>query len=181
MVGYSSFGRRSVGRRVAAAVAAVLLLPPPTSAVQSAPRAGRVEAGSAVTLRPSALAALIGQVAGRRVTVPGARIVWVIDTRAMLVESDTRLDAAPGHRNRVLVLLATGTLALPRPPLSVSPVTIDGVARTLLGIQADTAAGWPEALTRDLVDRLEVRAAILASSVRTAEGVELTASREPQG
>jgi hypothetical protein len=53
-------------------------------------------------------------------------------------------------------------------------VTIVGVARTLLGIQAAHDVPWPEPLTRHEIERLDIRAAILASSVQTADGVELT-------
>jgi hypothetical protein len=33
---------------------------------------------------------------------------------------------------------------------------------------------WPAELTQDMVERLEIRAAVLATSVHTADGVELT-------
>ena len=81
-------------------------------------------------------------------------------------------------RNRVLVLLQRGkSLAIPSPPIAIGPVTIVGVARTLLGVQAGHDVPWPEALTPR---ELDVRAAILATSVRTADGVDLTsAAPEP--
>ena len=53
-------------------------------------------------------------------------------------------------------------------------MTIVGVARTLLGVQAAHDVPWPEPLTRHEIERLDIRAAILASSVQTADGVELT-------
>jgi hypothetical protein len=74
----------------------------------------------------------------------------------------------------VLVLVERGTLAIPRPPVATAPITITGQASTLLGIQAGRGVDWPPALTHELVDRLEIRAAILASSVQTPERVELT-------
>jgi hypothetical protein len=46
----------------------------------------------------------------------------------------------------------------------------------LLGIQAAQDVPWPQALTRREIERLGIRAAILASSVRTSDGVELTSS-----
>jgi hypothetical protein len=127
-----------------------------------------------MTLRASAVAQLIGEIAGYPVRVTGARIVWVIDSRALVIESDSRIEALPGSRSRVLVLVERGTLAIPRPPVATAPITITGQASTLLGIQAGRGVDWPPALTHELVDRLEIRAAILASSVQTPERVELT-------
>jgi len=75
------------------------------------------------------------------------------------------------------VLIQRGRmLAVPRPPIAIAPVTIVGVARTLLGIQAGHDVPWPDSLTRRELDRLDVRAAVLATSVQTADGVELTSS-----
>jgi len=72
------------------------------------------------------------------------------------------------------------SLAIPSPPIAIGPVTIVGVARTLLGVEAGHDVPWPEALTPRELDRLDVRAAILATSVRTADGVDLTsAAPEP--
>jgi hypothetical protein len=51
---------------------------------------------------------------------------------------------------------------------------VTGVARTLLGVQVTAEVPWPPELTPEVVKRLEIRAAILATSVQTAEGIELT-------
>ena len=170
----SRFPRVAAGRAsgavapIAVALASVLTIPSTPSAQSDASGAG------IITLRASAVAELIGQVAGHTVRVPGARIFWVIDARALVVESDASLQPAPGNRDRLLVLVERGTLRIPRPPVNTSPVTIVGRARTLLGIQADGNAGWPAALTPELIERLEIRAAVLASSLQTADGIELT-------
>jgi hypothetical protein len=58
-----------------------------------------------------------------------------------------------------------------------STVKVVGVARTLLGAKVSAEVPWPAKLDRDLVGRLEVRAAVLATSVQTAEGTELTDRR----
>jgi hypothetical protein len=130
-----------------------------------------------VTMQAGALARLVGEMAGYSVTVPRARILWVVDAHALVVESDSLFDPTWRDRNRVLVLVERGrSLAIPRPPIAIAPVTVVGVARTLLGIQAGHDVPWPGALTRHELDRLDVRAAILASSVQTADGVELTSS-----
>src|SRR5258705_3146969 len=100
-----------------------------------------------------------------------------LESLAHVVVSDSLLVPTWRDRNRVLVLVKRGrSLAIPRPPIAIAPVTVVGVARTLLGIQAGHDVPWPAALTRHELDRLDVRAAILASSVQTADGVELTSS-----
>ena len=134
-----------------------------------------------VTVQASALARLVGEMAGYPVSVPRVRILWVVDTHALVVEPDSIFDPTWRDRDRVLVLVERGrSLSIPRPPIAIAPVTVVGVARTLLGIQAGHDVPWPVSLTRHELDRLDVRAAILASSVQTSDGVELTtAASEP--
>jgi hypothetical protein len=128
-----------------------------------------------IGLHPFALAQSVGELAGYPVNVQRARILWVIDQHALVIESDSSFSPAWRDRGRVLVLVGRDrALAIPRPPVAIAPVTIVGVARTLLGIQAAHEVPWPEALTRHETERLDIRAAILASSVQTADGVELT-------
>lgn len=128
-----------------------------------------------IPVRPSALAQTVSELAGYPVTVQRARILWVVDPHAVVIESDSLMGPRWRDSGRVLVLVERNrALAIPRPPLAIAPVTVLGVARTLLGIQAAHEVPWPAPLTRRAIDRLDIRAAILASSVRTAEGVELT-------
>lgn len=128
-----------------------------------------------IGMHPFALAQSVGELAGYPVNVQRARILWVIDQHALVIESDSSFGPTWSDRGRVLVLVGRGrSLAIPRPPVAIAPVTIVGVARTLLGVQAAHDAPWPEPLTRREIDRLDIRAAILASSVQTADGVELT-------
>jgi len=130
-----------------------------------------------ITVRPSALAQVVSELAGSPVNVQRARILWVIDSHAVVVESDSMFDPTWRDRGRVLVLLERSrSLAIPRSPVSIAPVNVVGIARTLLGIQAAQDVPWPQALTRREIERLGIRAAILASSVRTSDGVELTSS-----
>ena len=130
-----------------------------------------------ITVRPSALSQVVSELAGSPVNVPRARILWVVDTHAVVIESDSLFDPTWRDRGRVLVLLERNrSLAIPRSPVSIAPVNVVGIARTLLGIQAAQDVPWPQALTRREIERLGIRAAILASSVRTADGVELTSS-----
>jgi hypothetical protein len=130
-----------------------------------------------ITVRPSALAQIVSELAGSPVNVQRARILWVVDSHAVVIESDSAFDPTWRDRGRVLVLLERNrSLAIPRPPVSIAPVNVVGIARTLLGIQAAQDVPWPQALTRREIERLGIRAAILASSVRTSDGVELTSS-----
>ena len=130
-----------------------------------------------ITVRPSALSQVVSELAGSPVNVPRARLLRVVDTHAVVIESDSLFDPTWRDRGRVLVLLERNrSLAIPRSPVSIAPVNVVGIARTLLGIQAAQDVPWPQALTRREIERLGIRAAILASSVRTADGVELTSS-----
>jgi hypothetical protein len=153
-------------------IALVILLsagPRPLTAGQ-----GAAADGLSIRVRPGMLAAQIGELAGHEVTVPYARIVGVFNPRAFLVDTSTRLPSITGHRARVLVLVQRGGLTVAPATIVASTVTVGGVARTLLGMQVSREVEWPTELTPEAVERLEVRAAVLATSVRTAEGVELT-------
>jgi hypothetical protein len=133
--------------------------------------------GMPILVRPGMLAAQIGELAGHRVTVPYARVVGVFNPRAFLIDTSTRLPPVTGHRARVLVLVERGGLTVPPATIVASTVTIAGVARTLLGMQVSREVEWPNELNPAALERLEVRAAVLARSVRTAEGVELTSEQ----
>lgn len=137
-------------------------------------RAVRLDDRVPTTVRPATLADQIGDLAGHHVRVPYARVVGVFEPRAFLIDTSTSLQPAIGNRNRVLVLVDGGALRVPPETLVASTVVVEGVARTLLGLQAGTDAPWPARVDREAIDRLEIRAAILASSVHTADGVELT-------
>jgi hypothetical protein len=138
------------------------------------PYSARPPSRREITVRPASLASLIGELAGFQVKVPYARIVGLFDERAFLIDSAMDIPAPLGHRDRILVLVDAAALRIPAETLVASTVTVMGVARTLLGVQAGGEVPWPAQLDRDAVKRLEVRAAVLATSVRTADGVELT-------
>jgi hypothetical protein len=129
-------------------------------------------------VRPSMLAAQIEELAGHSVRVLYARVVGVFNPRAFLIDTSTRLPPVTGHRARVLVLVERGGLGVPAPSLVASTVTIAGVARTLLGMQVSREVPWPSELRPELVERLEIRAGVLATSVRTADGIEVTTRAE---
>jgi len=131
-----------------------------------------------ITVRPGALASLVDSLAGGSVRLPYARVVGVFDPRVFLIETQTSLLPLIA-RNRVLVFIESGALRVDPAVLVASTVTVSGVARTLLGMQANHDVPWPAALTRDAVKRLEVKAAVLARSVRTPEGIDLVVRSSP--
>ena len=133
-----------------------------------------------ITIRPDTLSALIEELAGYDVNVRQARVVGVFNSRVLVVDTAAGLRPILGHRDRVVVFIENGALRIPASSLVGSAVRISGTARTLLGVQTTAEVPWPSALRPEVVQRLEIRAAIMATSVRTAEGVELTASEAPR-
>lgn len=127
-----------------------------------------------ILVRPGTLAAQINELAGHAVRVPYARVVGVFNPRVFLVDTATRLPPIVGHRSRVLVFVDAGGLRVSPQQIVASTVTIHGLARTLLAMQVGSEAVWPAELNPEKVEKLEILAAVLAKSVRTAEGIELT-------
>ena len=127
-------------------------------------------------LHPGAFAQLVDEVGGRQVQLPRAKVLVVINPQAFLVESASLLPALVGNLDRVLVLVDAPSGALRVDPALIvgSNVTVRGMARTLLGMQVSGEVPWPPILTRQVTDRYEIKAVVLASSVQTADGVELT-------
>jgi hypothetical protein len=125
-----------------------------------------------ITVRPGTLAQLIDTLAGHQIRLASARVVGIFDPRVFLVETQTRLLPII-DRDRVLVFVNSGELRVQPAVLVASTVTLSGIARSLLGMQVSREVPWPTMLTPDAVKRLDIRAAILASSVRTPEGVDL--------
>ena len=127
-----------------------------------------------IKLHPAGLAELIDSIGGRNVMLPRARVVAVINPRAFLVESASSLLSTSGNLDRVLVLIHAGALRVDHKLLTGSNVRVRGVARSLLGIQMTAEVPWPPELGPEVVKRLEIRAAVLATSVQTPDGVSLT-------
>jgi hypothetical protein len=123
---------------------------------------------------------MIEELAGHHVKVVNARVVGVLEPHAFLIESATRYEEALGQRDRILVLIDAAKLRVPAEDLVTSTVHVIGLARTLLGARVSAEVPWPTRLDRDLARRLEVRAAVIATSVRTADGTELT-DKHPSG
>ncbi len=72
------------------------------------------------------------------------------------------------------MLVEGGALRVDPALIVGSNVIVRGRARTLLGLQVTDEVPWPAILTREVTDRFEIRAAVLATSVQTSDGVELT-------
>lgn len=153
--------------------AAALLASPLAAAGPQAPQRIPGE----IRLHPAALAQLIDELGGRAIVLPKARVIALINPRAFLVESASALPAARGNLDRVLVLVERGEMRVDPAMVVGSTVTVAGVARTLLGMQVSREVAWPRELTREIVDRYEIRAVVLASSVQAPDGVDLVTAR----
>ena len=129
-----------------------------------------------MALRPSMLVANLDVFAGQRVRVLNGRVVGVLEPTAFLIEPATPYLKAMGQRDRVLVLIGSSTLRAPAELIVGSMVNITGVARTVVGMKMTREVGWPAWLEPERIERLEVQAVLLASSVQTSDGVELTSA-----
>jgi hypothetical protein len=130
-----------------------------------------------LTIRASTLVADLDGFAGQPIRILGARVVGLLEPGAFLIEPATGYLKAMGTRDRIVVLIQGGQLRVPAELVVGETVTVEGVARTLLGMQVTREVPWPARLERQTLKRLEVRAALLATSVRTAEGTELVDRR----
>ena len=158
-----------VGGPAAGVTAQLTVLPPKTPGSVVDSHGDRIS-----PVRPSVLAHLIDELAGHKVQVRYARVVGVFNPRAFLIESATSFFAMLGARDRVIVLVEDAELHVSAEAVVGESVVVAGVARTLLGLQTTREVPWPPELTREAIKRLEIRAALLATSVQTADGVELT-------
>jgi hypothetical protein len=156
---------------------ALVLIMTPSAQTQNLGAAARMARQPEVnSIHPSALARLIDELAGRTVRVPHARVVGVFNPRAFLIDSSTMIPETIGMRERIVVLVDRGAaLRVSSETIVGSTVVVTGVARTLLGMQVSAEVPWPAMLTRPKIEDLEIHAAILASEVKTPEGVDLTA------
>ena len=127
-----------------------------------------------VTIHPWTLGYAIDEFAGQRVRIPNARVASVLDPRAFVIESERRYDLGNGFRDRTLVLIDGASLRVTEEQVAGSTVVILGVAKTIVGGRLLTTPPWPASLDRERMKQLEVRAVVIATSVQTADGTELT-------
>ena len=130
-----------------------------------------------ITMQPMTLAHSIDEFAGQQVRVLNARVARVFDQRAFLIEPVAPYTMHNRFYDGVLVLSGSGNLRVSSEVVVGSTVTILGTARTLLGARVSPELPWPHTLDRDLIKDLKLRAAVLATSVQTPEGIELTMGR----
>lgn len=123
-----------------------------------------------VILHVPSLVDSIDEVAGHRVEIRNARVIEVIEPRAVLVESATNYRVIRGQRDRIVVFIE-GENPPNAPELAIgSTVTVVGVARTILSLKVTNEISWPARLDQREVQRLEVSGAIVGGAIETAEG-----------
>lgn len=127
-----------------------------------------------VTVHPWTLGHAVDEFAGQRVRVPNARVTSVLDPRAFVIESESPHDVGKGYHDRTLVLLDGASLQVTADQVADSTVVVFGVAKTIVGSRLLSAPAWPASLDRERLKQLEVRAVVIATSVQTADGTELT-------
>jgi hypothetical protein len=127
-------------------------------------------------LHAGAVVPLIQQLGGQRIQVVNASLIAVLNRQAFLVEPAGLLRPST-NRRRLLILIERGMLGV-SPELAIGhTVRVFGTARTVLGMQVTGEVPWPQELTRENIRRYDVDAVVLASSVQTADGVELIRPR----
>lgn len=145
-----------------------------TSAAATAPTYALPVGQPTLDVMPATLTGFIGEFAGQHVSVRHARVVGVFAPDAFLIEPATRYQMMMDYRDRILVLVDDARLTVSPDAIVSATVSVEGIARTLADMRLTAGTQWPGKLTPELVKRLEVRAAILARSVRTPDGTELT-------
>lgn len=154
-----------------------------TGRLAAQPGPAVVNRASETTVRATTLANMIDEIAGQDVRVMSARVVGMINPQVFLIEPAATFPPAArfqmplGTRDRIAVLLARNTALRADPSTLVgSNVNVVGVARTPLGLRVSREVPWPRELTDEYMERLEVRAAVLATSVLSTDGIELTSA-----
>ncbi len=176
------------GRRVLVATSLIATAPAPPAGESEVPAPAEpssAEAGPSYALpvgqptldvRPTTLVDFINDFAGQLVSVSHARVVGVFAPGAFLIEPATSYQMMMDYRDRILVLVDGAQLTVSPQAIVSATVSVQGVARTLPDLRMKSGAQWPGRLTPEAIERLEVRAAILARSVRTPDGTELVAA-----
>jgi len=127
----------------------------------------------AFVVHAPALLDSIDTIAGHRVQIQDARVLEVLDPRAIIVEANTHYRTIRGQRDRILVFVAEGRDRNLAQFAVGAPVVIEGIARTLLSLRATNEVPWPAGLEADDVKELEVRGAVVAAEISTAEGTTI--------
>jgi hypothetical protein len=145
----------------------------------SQPSLAALAEANEIAVHPSTLNDFLEEFGRRPVRIPVSRVVDVVGTRALVVEPIGKWSDTVPWLDRVLVVVPHGTLKAAPDAIENTDVRVHGTVRTALGVQTSQDVAWPAELTRQRLDKLDVRAVILATSVETTDGVELTNQRLP--
>ncbi len=127
-------------------------------------------ARTAVKLRVDTLASFINNVAGLRVRVVEGVVDKVASPRVFTLKHRRSMGAI--RPARAAIILVEGEAAIPEG----TPVTVTGIARTLLGTEVGPQRPSP-AFTEKELERIDALPIIVASAVETPDGVRLVTSR----
>jgi hypothetical protein len=124
-------------------------------------------ARTAVRLRVDTLASFINSVAGLRVRVVDGVVDKIASPRVFILKHKRSIGAA-----RAAIVLVDGEATL----REGTPVTVTGIARTLLGTEVGPQQPSP-AFTEKERERIDALPIVVASTVETPDGVRLVTSR----
>jgi hypothetical protein len=138
---------------------------------------GALVEATEISVYPPTLSDFSDEFGRQPVRLPVSRVVEVVGTRALVVEPIGKWSKTVPWLDRVLVVIANGTLSAEPEAIDDTQIRVHGMVRTPLGMQVSREAQWPQELTRQRIDKLEVQALVMATSVETLDGVELTNQR----
>jgi hypothetical protein len=146
---------------VAVSVASVVVAGQDTGSDRSGPIALR--------LRVDTLASFINNVAGLRVRVVDGVVDKVASPRVFTLKHKRSMGLVPA---RAAIVLVNGETAI----TEGIPVTVTGIARTLLGTEVGPQRPSP-VFTEKERERIDALPIIVASAIETPDGVQLVTSR----
>jgi hypothetical protein len=126
-------------------------------------------ARTAVRLRVDTLASFINNVAGLRVRVVDGVVDKIASPRVFTLKHKRSMGLGPA---RAAIVLVDGEAAL----REGTPVTVTGIARTLLGTEVGPQRPSP-AFTEKERERIDALPIVVASAIETPDGVHLVTSR----
>ena len=155
-------------KHVIAAIAAVVAVSSIAAADGQDPVADRSAPPTAVRLRVDTLASFINNVAGLQVRIVDGVVDKIASPRVFTLKHSRRMGPA-----RVAIVLAGGEAAIRKG----APVTVTGIARTLLGTERGPQQPSP-AFTEQERERIDALPIVVASAIDTPDGVHLVTPGE---
>lgn len=126
------------------------------------------QSAPAVRLRVDTLASFINNVAGLQVRIVDGVVDKIASPRVFTLKHSRRMGPA-----RVAIVLAGGEAAI----REGAPVTVTGIARTLLGTERGPQRPSP-AFTEQERERIDALPIVVASAIDTPDGVHLVTPGE---